>query len=129
MSIFKRLVSTVGIVLFFDAIWLLWLSHDFYQVHLGSLMREAIILPSALAFYCLFSIGLMVFVVEPTRKTHTALFAAGLGSFFGLVCYGSFDLTCYAVFNSFPFIVVIVDMLWGAFLGGASALCVRYLCD
>jgi len=129
MSILQRFISTLCIVLLFDAIWLLWLAHDFFQVHLGYLMREAVILPSALAFYCLFSIGLMVFVIEPTRQSHSWRYAGVLGSFFGLVCYGSFDLTCYAVFRDYPFIVLVVDMLWGAFLGGVSAASVRYLCD
>ena len=44
-------------------------------------MRETIVLSSALAFYCLFSMGLMVFVIEPSRNTGTRVYATTLGGF------------------------------------------------
>jgi uncharacterized membrane protein len=44
-----------------------------------------------------------------------------IGAFFGLVTYGTYDLTVYASMNIFSLKLVIADILWGMFLSGAVA--------
>ena len=47
--------------------------------------------------------------------------ALGVGAFFGLVAYGTYDLTNLATLRNWPLPMVIVDLVWGAVLSGVSA--------
>ena len=49
------------------------------------------------------------------------LAALWMGALFGLVTYGTYDLTNAATLKGWSLTVTIVDMLWGAFLAGLSA--------
>jgi uncharacterized membrane protein len=44
-----------------------------------------------------------------------------LGGLFGLVAYGTYDLTNWTTVKSWPVPIVFVDMVWGAVLSAASA--------
>ena len=47
----------------------------------------------------------------PLRKSFKK--AVGLGAFFGLVAYGTYDLTSMGLIRDFPWSVAVVDMAWG----------------
>ena len=42
--------------------------------------------------------------------------ALGLGAFFGLAAYATYDLTSLALIRDFPLIVALVDLAWGIVL-------------
>ena len=42
--------------------------------------------------------------------------AMGMGAFFGLAAYATYDLTSMALIRDFPLIVVVVDLAWGVVL-------------
>ena len=44
-----------------------------------------------------------------------------IGAFYGLVTYGTYDLTVYASQNIFNLKIVITDILWGMVLSGLVA--------
>jgi len=71
---------------------------------------------SAALFYSLYLVGVLVFVVLPALEAESLVHAAGLGALFGLIAYATFDLTCYALFQGFPTVVVAVDLVWGTVL-------------
>lgn len=108
---------TFLVVLVLDFFWLKYIAYDFFQHHLGPMLREDIIMLSAFAFYFVFSLGLYIFVILPELETNNISISMAKGAFFGVVCYGSFDFTCYAIFKDFPFAVVLLDIAWGAFIG------------
>ena len=75
----------------------------------------------AIAFYLLYAVGLGFFAVQPSLADGDWLRAALVGGFFGLVAYGTYDLTNLATLKNWPLPMVIVDLVWGAVLSGVSA--------
>ena len=99
-----------------DLLWLGVLAKGFYQQHLGHLLRPDVIWIAALIFYSIFVAGILVFAVLPGLKIGSRKHSLVLGAFLGLVTYATFDLTCLALLNDFPVIVVYVDLVWGVVL-------------
>jgi uncharacterized membrane protein len=99
-----------------DLIWLGVVASGFYGEHLGYLLRVDVMWPAAITFYLLFVAGIVKFVTLPALERGSGRHAAWSGAFFGLVTYATFDLTCLALFEGFPLIVVLVDLVWGAVL-------------
>lgn len=98
-----------------DGIWLGFIAPHFYRANIGHLMRDQPDLVAAMLFYMIFLIGLNFFVITPQREA--SLGTATLhGALFGFVTYATFDLTSAAVFKGFPYLVVFIDMIWGATL-------------
>jgi uncharacterized membrane protein len=121
MSVVKIIilyVITLVIFLGIDALWLGVISKNFYRTHLGSLLRDSFNLGPALAFYLLYIVGLMVFVIVPAVNNDSFLQAAGLGILFGLVAYATYDLSNLATLKNWPVTIVVADLLWGMFVSG-----------
>jgi uncharacterized membrane protein len=51
--------------------------------------------------------------------------AAGYGALFGLVVYGVYDFTNYSTLRQWPFVLTLVDVLWGAVASAAASVAVR----
>jgi uncharacterized membrane protein len=71
---------------------------------------------AAILFYLLFVAGVLVFVVSPSLHTGSAKKVLVLGALFGLVTYGTYDLTNLALVKEWPWIVTVIDMCWGSML-------------
>ena len=99
-----------------DAIWLGVVARGFYRRHLGYLFGDTFVWGAALAFYLLHAAGLVYFVVLPGLRHGSLMRLLGSAVFFGLVTYGTYDLTNLATVRDWPRIVTVVDMLWGAAL-------------
>lgn len=122
----SKSISVFGILLVLmtviDLIWLGVVATPFYRQHLGFLMNDTLQLLPGVLFYLLYCIGLFVFVVEPLRSSASLgeIFLRGL--LFGLICYATYDLTNQATIKNWPLIVTVVDMTWGAVVGGTVSL-------
>ena len=110
----------IALVFFFiiDVFWIYFVATPMYKQEVSSLMELKI--PPALLFYVIFLLGLIFFVVNPNQD-NTLLNVFVIGAFFGLVTYGTYDLTVYASMNIFSLKLVVADILWGMFLSGAVA--------
>lgn len=117
----------MALIIFFavDMVWLGLVAKNFYQSQIGSLMTSKINWIAAIIFYLLFIAGLVVFVINPSIAKNSWLQALLFGAFFGLVAYSTYDLTNLATLKNWPLLVTIVDLVWGAFLGGIVS-CVTY---
>ena len=89
-----------------------------YKQEVGALMELKV--PPALIFYVIFLLGLIFFVINPNQN-NTLINVFLIGAFFGLVTYGTYDLTVYASMNIFSLKLVIADILWGMLLSGSVA--------
>ena len=89
-----------------------------YKQEVGALMELKV--APALIFYVIFLLGLIFFVINPNQN-NTLFNVFLIGAFFGLVTYGTYDLTVYASMNIFSLKLVIADILWGMFLSGSVA--------
>jgi uncharacterized membrane protein len=110
----------LALIFFFiiDVFWIYFVATPMYKQEVSSLMELKI--PPALLFYVIFLLGLIFFVVNPNQD-NTLLNVFLIGAFFGLVTYGTYDLTVYASMNIFSLKLVAADILWGMFLSGAVA--------
>ena len=121
MDIFKSALAAGLILAVLDFLWLGVIAKGWLAQQLGPLMREQIMPLPAIAFYLLYAVGLGFFAVQPSLADGDWLRAALVGGFFGLVAYGTYDLTNLATLKNWPLPMVIVDLVWGAVLSGVSA--------
>lgn len=102
-----------------DLVWLTAVAPDLYADRLGALLADPVDPVAAVAFYLLFVAGVVHFVVLPALARDSLRWAAGSGTFFGLVTYATWDLTSLAVIAGFPASLVPIDLAWGAVLAGS----------
>ena len=94
-----------------------------YKQELSGLMELKVI--PAILFYVIFLLGLIFFVINPNLgKSLLNIFM--IGALYGLVTYGTYDLTVYATLNIFSLKIVITDILWGMVLSGLVATLTVY---
>jgi len=110
----------IALLFFFiiDVFWIYFVATPMYKQEVASLMELKI--PPALIFYVIFLLGLIFFVINPNQD-NSLLNVFLIGAFFGLVTYGTYDLTVYATMNIFSLKLIIADILWGMFLSGSVA--------
>lgn len=121
MQIAVAYVATLVAILIVDLVWLGVVAKDFYRSELGHLMADQINWVAGVAFYLLFALGIVVFVIQPALVTGGPIRAFTVGLLFGLVAYATYDLTNLATMKSFPWKLALVDMAWGAVLTGTAA--------
>lgn len=104
-----------------DSVWLGLVAPKFYQAHIGHILAKSPNFVAAGAFYLIYILGLVYFVIEPSLSNDAPLKKTLLeGALFGLVCYATYDLTNQATVHKWPVIVTVVDLLWGSFLAAAT---------
>jgi uncharacterized membrane protein len=112
-----RFLAALGVALFaflaLDAVWLTLMAELLYRPAIGHLMREGFDLVPAILFYLLYGTGMVVFVILPARRVPQALLR---GALFGLVAYGTYDLTNQATMKDWPWMVTLADLAWGTFV-------------
>jgi uncharacterized membrane protein len=84
-------------------------------------MAETVNLPAAGAFYLLFIGGMVYFVVAPGVGEGKMREIVLRGALYGLVTYGTYDLTNLATLRDWTILVTVVDMLWGTILTASTA--------
>lgn len=114
------------VTLMFDALWLGFMVPRFFRPKLSTLFTIDMQYAPAALFYLLFATGLTVFVIAPAV---TGGYGIGkiflLGALFGLVAYGTYDLTNHATIAGWPLMLTVTDMLWGSIMTGVSSVIVR----
>ncbi len=99
-----------------DLVWLTLVAPGLYDRELGPLLAEQPRVWAAVAFYVIFVVGLVHFVITPALERRSTAWAFGSGAFFGLVTYATWDLTSLAVLEGFPAALVPIDLAWGMVL-------------
>tara|TARA_B100000686_G_scaffold293988_1_gene323896 strand:+ start:52 stop:462 length:411 start_codon:yes stop_codon:yes gene_type:complete len=116
----KALITSSGIAfalfLIIDFIWLSIAVKYIYKPELGSLLLNKPILPAALSFYILYIFGLTFLILLPNLKDFQIFNAFWMGAIFGLVAYGTYDLTNLATIKGWSLKVTIIDLIWGGIL-------------
>ena len=115
-DVLKLYAATAVVFFAVDLVWLGVVAQGFYHKHLGHLLAPEVRWGPAILFYLIFIAGLLVFAVIPRLQDGSLGRAVMLGGFLGFFAYATFDLTCAALFKSFPLLVVAVDMVWGTVL-------------
>lgn len=116
----KRNIIAVTLLLVFDFIWI-GLNYSRYNTLVsnvqGSKMNTKIV--SAILAYTLMVIGLIYIVfplVDRDESKNKLLKALKYGGLFGLIVYGIYNFTNYAIFDNYSLSIGITDTLWGTFV-------------
>lgn len=121
MQFLKVYALTLVIFFLVDIVWLGVISKKLYKEYLGHLMAPNVNWAAALVFYFLFIAGLVFFVIMPAIEKGDLMYAISVGAFFGLITYGTYDLTNLATLRDWPLNITIIDLVWGTFLNAATS--------
>lgn len=109
-------LATALALLALDIVWLSVAGGLLYRPLLGSILRDDFDPTAAVLFYVLYVAGIVVFVIAPLIADRRSWVVAARGAFFGLVAYGTYDLTNQATLKQWPVMITVADLCWGAFL-------------
>jgi uncharacterized membrane protein len=110
---------TVVLLGVFDFAWIGVIAKSFYKSQLGSLLSASPVWWAAGLFYLLYAAALIFFVIHPALASRSLVRVILTGLFFGLVAFGTYDLTNMATIPNWTVLMTVVDMAWGAFAGAA----------
>jgi uncharacterized membrane protein len=124
------LIYGLTVVVFFvvDLFWLGFAAKGLYDRHIGDLLREQVNWTAAVLFYLIYIGGIQLFVLIPAiQDGHGLVRTAVLGGLLGFFAYSTFDLTSLALLKGWSVPIVVVDLVWGTFLTGSTAVATLWL--
>ena len=121
MRLMLLYLLTAVIFLGLDAVMLVTVMRPLFAAHLqGVLLVDMRAGPAAL-FYAGYIAGLLALVSVPALKVRRPVQAALRGAVLGVMAYGTFEFTAYAILAPWALRMVITDTLWGTVLTGFAA--------
>ena len=118
-------VSIIFLVI--DVVWLSITVKSLYRPALGDLLKDTPVMWAAVLFYIIYMIGVALIILKPALANDSILQALWTGVVFGVVAYGTYNLTNMATVKNWSASIVWIDMLWGGFLTGFSSAVGIYL--
>ena len=119
--LFTSIIFASVFFLIIDVIWLTYSVKSFYRPNLGNLLNDKPVIWAAILFYLTYVLGLSILVLYPSLNEANIAIIFFKGLVFGVVCYGTYNLTNMATIKDWSSKVVIVDMVWGGLLTGFSS--------
>ena len=110
-----------------DMVWLGFVAKNFYRNQIGFLMKSEINWAAAVAFYLLFVVGLVLFVIAPAMEKKSWMHALLFGALFGLITYATYDLSNLATLKDWPLLVTVVDLAWGTMLAASVSTATYFI--
>jgi uncharacterized membrane protein len=110
---------TAAVFLVLDAIMLTLVMKPLFTRHIGPLLAEPIRIAPAAFFYLAYVAGLVYLVSLPAVKTGAPVILPAL--IIGLMAYGTYEFTSWAVMRDWHWQMVVTDTLWGGTLTAFSA--------
>lgn len=127
MENIKTFLVAFAVFLGIDMLWLTIIASKFYKSQIGHLMADkAKLLPAAI-FYLLFIAAMVYFVIVPALEHQNLVRLIISAAIFGLVTYGTYDLTNMATLKDWPLLVTVVDIAWGTFISLAVSLITYFI--
>jgi uncharacterized membrane protein len=114
-------LSTLVVLVVLDFLWLSNALNFLYRPKIGPLLAEKPQMGAAAVFYILYAVGLSVLVLRPALASGGPVTALWTGALFGLVAYGTYNLTNQATLKGWSPVVTVVDMGWGAAVTAVAA--------
>jgi uncharacterized membrane protein len=115
-------VATSIIFLVADAIMLRGVIQPLFAKHLGDQLYDGgFRMVPAVLFYLVHMLGILYFCSVPALQQGTPSLALLNGAILGLVAYGTYELTSWAVMRDWSAQMVAVDLTWGTVLTAGSA--------
>ncbi|TAE34802.1 MAG: DUF2177 family protein [Alphaproteobacteria bacterium] len=105
-----------------DAIWLLLIARKFYRKEMGGLLRDNPNMLCIVLFYVCYNAILVYMGVLPHLAAHDIIPVIIHCGLLGLLAYGTYDITNYALLRNWSLKMTIVDTLWGISISILSGL-------
>lgn len=107
---YKILLNILIILTVIDSVYLYLTKSSFEKMVLQIQNSDIQVrLNGAIMVYLLITIGLYYFIIKENRSPYEA-------ALLGIVIYGVFDFTNYAIFKNYNIYIGIIDTLWGGIL-------------
>jgi uncharacterized membrane protein len=110
-----------------DALWLSLMTSRLYAPMMGPLLRADTLWGPAVSFYLILALGLTHFVILPALKSGARTQLIFNAPLYGLVTYGTYDLSAWAVIKGWSGVLSVIDMAWGVFISTATAAVAYFL--
>ena len=116
---FTLYAVTAAVFLILDAIMLTFVMKPLFTRHIGPLLAEPIRIAPAALFYLAYVAGLVYLVSFPAIKSGAPVILPAL--IIGLMAYGTYEFTSWAIMRDWHWQMVLTDTLWGGTLTAFSA--------
>tara|TARA_B100000686_G_C16465862_1_gene799489 strand:- start:283 stop:693 length:411 start_codon:yes stop_codon:yes gene_type:complete len=126
-SLIAAFIFASLIFIIVDGLWLSFAIKLLYKPALGSLLNEKPIIWATILFYLVYTLGLFIIIIKPAIISDSIFQAFWTGIIFGLVAYGTYNLTNMAAIKNWSSDIVFIDMVWGSLLTGFTASTSVYL--
>lgn len=114
-------ITILAVYLIGDAIWLGLVSRADYTASIGHLMRENANIWPWFVFYLGYSICILrLAIFNGAKPTFLRVFINAFT--LGLASYGAYNLTNYAILDTWPIGITITDWTWGTCITVVSAI-------
>jgi uncharacterized membrane protein len=104
-----------------DATWLTTTNLPLYRPTLGPVLAASPRVGSAILFYVVYLVGVVVFAVSPAMRSGQWRDATIKGALLGFFCYATYDLTNQATLVVWATKITVLDLCWGTFLTASGA--------
>ncbi|ETX28587.1 DUF2177 family protein [Roseivivax isoporae] len=121
MQIALLYVVTAAIFLAADAVMLRAVMKPLFTKHLGDAVLDSPRLGAAVGFYLVYVAILLWFASWPALRDDMPVQALLNGALIGIVGYGTYEMTSYAVMRDWSLEQVAADLTWGTVLTAVSA--------
>ena len=112
----QTFLTILVVMLLLDSVYLFFTKNIFGEV-VAKIQRTAMQLRPIIV-YLLLAVGLYYFIVKPGRSAWEA-------ALLGLVIYGTFDFTNYAMLKNYDLKTAIMDTAWGSLLFALTTMIVQ----
>ena len=114
------LLNILIILILIDSLYL-YLTKNLFKKMVLDIQKSdlQIRLNSGLVVYLLITIGLYYFIIKEKRSPYDA-------ALLGLIIYGVFDFTNYAIFKNYDIYIGLMDTIWGSILCGLTVFTYNY---
>lgn len=119
MQIVILYLVTAAVFLVVDAIMLSLVMTPLFTRHIGHLMMDPIRYAPVVVFYLFYVAGVLALVSVPALRNGSGVWGPAL--LVGLLAYGTYEFTSYAIMRDWHWSMVIADTLWGGVLTAVSA--------
>jgi uncharacterized membrane protein len=119
-------IVTFILVIIIDYIWLGIIAKGFIQNQIGDLLLDKVKIFPALIVYFLITLGIFIFVLNSDLIQGSNYKVVIYGIIFGLIAYAIYDFTNFATLKGWTIKMLVVDVLWGGFIGGLTAFIGNY---
>ena len=114
-------ISTAIVFLALDVVMLKKVMYPLFSANIGPMMLEDLRMGPAAVFYLFYVVGVVWFVSIPALNVGSIAQAFFAGAVLGALAYGTYEFTNFATLKGWTAQMVMVDVIWGAFLTGTSA--------